>query len=876
MSLLAEDAKLQCRTQGPQFDVNPELQSEYRRRLLEPLHEYEGCFSTSERVQQMHTAKHRIIVDDTVRPIKQMPYRVSQKERETIQRQVQEMLDDDVIQPSCSPWSSPVVLVKKKDGTFRFCVDYRKLNNVTKKDVYPLPRIDDTFDRLRHSTYFSSMDLKSGYWQIEVDERDREKTAFVTPDGLYEFKVMPFELCTAPATFQRVMDTVLAGLKWQTCLVYLDDVVVFAPDFDEHLRRLRVILDTLKKAHLTLKPAKCHFGYQELKFLGHVITPKGVLPDPDKTKAVANFPTPQSKKDLRSFLGLCSYYRRFIRSFSKIAAPLTRLTKKDVDFSWGSEEEAAFQDLKKRILTAPVLGHFHEEARTEIHTDASNKGLGAVLVQWQNDEERVIAYASRSLSKSEANYLIKQMECLAVIWAITKFRPYLYGRPFSVVTDHHSLCWLANLRNPSGRLARWGLQLQEFDAQIVYRSGRQHSDADCLSRFPLSGDNESRDDDELFLGMIDVPTLSEKQRLDPELNRFIHYLDNPHEAAPRHIRRVLQSLRFQDGVLYKENHHPQGDPWLLIIPTEMQGEVLEACHDHPPSGHLGYTRTLARIRRKYYWPRLAKCVRRYVKTCHDCQRRKSPPLKPAGFLHSISPPRSPFHQLGMDLLGPFPSSASGNRWIVVCTDYSTRYAETKAVPHATAKEVAKFFIEQIVLRHGAPEAVITDRGAAFTANLMQEILRLSHTQHRRTTAYHPQTNGLTERLNKTLGDMLAMYVDIEHKTWDEILPYVTFAYNTAIQETTGYTPFHLVYGREPTTMLDAMLPHQPDPEIVLTRPESPNEPKKPGSWQGYGYSNSRAVMRVVTTCADVRSASHLGTSFGCGLQYDAAASAKSF
>ena len=234
------------------------------------------------------------------------------KERDVIQKQVKEMLDDDIVQPSNSPWASPVVLVKKKDGTLRFCVDYRRLNAVTKKDVYPLPRIDDTLDRLRHARYFSSMDLKSGYWQIEVDERDREKTAFVTPGGLYEFKVMPFGLNTAPATFQRVMDTVLSGLKWQSCLVYLDDVVVFSRDFDEHLRRLRAALQAIKTAGLSLKPTKCRFAYGELKFLGHVVNNKGVLPDPEKTRAVAAFTPPADKKAVRRFLGLCAYYRRFV------------------------------------------------------------------------------------------------------------------------------------------------------------------------------------------------------------------------------------------------------------------------------------------------------------------------------------------------------------------------------------------------------------------------------------------------------------------------------------------------------------------------------------------------------------------------------------
>ncbi|KAM7285125.1 DDE-type integrase/transposase/recombinase [Ixodes scapularis] len=250
------------------------------------------------------------------------------------------------------------------------------------------------------------------------------------------------------------------------------------------------------------------------------------------------------------------------------------------------------------------------------------------------------------------------------------------------------------------------------------------------------------------------------------------------------------------GVLYKENFGENNSPWLLVIPSDLREEIFQACHDDPTSGHLGYSRTLARIREKYYWPKLPKTVHLYTRSCHECQRRKKPPTRPAGLLQPISPPTAPFQQIGMDLLGPFPPSTSGNRWIIVATDYLTRYAETKALPSGTAVEVAKFFIESIVLRHGAPEVLITDRGSSFMAQLTQEILRLSHTSHRRTTAYHPQTNGLTERLNKTIADMISMYVDVEHKTWDEVLPYVTFAYNTAVQETTGFTPFQLVHGRK--------------------------------------------------------------------------------
>lgn len=791
------------------IDIEPGLLPGQKEQIENLIREFAECFSTSSKVRRTSIAKHRIIVDESVRPICQHPYRVSPKEREAIGNQVKEMLKDDVIQPSASPWASPVVLVKKKDQTLRFCIDYRKLNAVTKRDVYPLPRIDDTLDRLRDAKFFSCLDLKNGYWQIEVDERDREKTAFVTPDGLYEFKVLPFGLCSAPATFQRMMDTVLTGLKWQTCLVYLDDVVVFSATFEQHVERLRAVMKAIKSAGLTIKPQKCHFGFHELLFLGHVISSEGIRPDPEKTTAVQKFPKPTDKKAVRRFLGLCAYYRRFVKNFSRIAEPLTRLTKEDMPFVWSSEQENAFNELRTRLQNHPVLGHFDEEAETDIHTDASNLGLGAVLIQWQNGEERVIAYASRTLSKAEVNYSATEKECLAVIWAISKFRPYLYGRPFRAISDHHSLCWLANLKDPSGRLARWSLRLQEYDITVVYKSGHKHSDADCLSRAPIESTESTHAEDVQdcpFLGAVTSSQMAQHQQSDAELRLLIDHLEGRTVDIPRAFVRNLSSFALRNNVLYKRNFERSAETFLLVVPSKLRPEILEACHDDPSAGHLGVSRTFARIRTKYYWPKLLNSVQHYVRTCRDCQRRKTPPLKPAGLLQPIQPPEVPFAKVGMDLLGPFPTSSSGKRWIVVATDYLTRYAETGSLVKGTAIEVAEFFVTHIVLRHGAPKVVITDRGTIFTARLTQSIMKLTHTSHRKTTAYHPQTNGLTERLNRTLTDMLSIYVDMEHRTWDKILPYATFAYNTAVQETTQMTPFQLVFGRTVTTPLDAMLP----------------------------------------------------------------------
>ncbi|GFW16399.1 transposon Tf2-8 polyprotein [Trichonephila clavipes] len=383
------------------------------------------------------------------------------------------------------------------------------------------------------------------------------------------------------------------------------------------------------------------------------------------------------------------------------------LLKSGVEFHWGPEEVEAFHSLKKALTSDPVLGMYDERASTEIHTDASGYGIGAVLVQIQNNVEKVIAYASRTLTKAEKNYSTTERECLAIVWATNKFRPYIFGKHFTVVTDHHSLCWLMNLKDPSGRLARWALRLQEHDFDVKYKTGKKHSDADALSRNPVEEETETPD-------------------------KFLAVTTN-------------------------------GKLWLPVIPKHLRADILRHFHDAPTAGHLGFAKTYDRIRKRFYWPGMYRNVVRYVMHCRECQRRKSVPQRPPGRLVPIPPAIAPFHRIGIDLLGRFPKSAHGNKWIIVCTDYSTRYAITKALPTAEVDEIAKFLLEEIVLRHGAPRVIITDRGAVFRSRLVSSLVDLCNIDHRFTTAYHPQTNGLTERFNKTLADMLSMYVDVEQK-----------------------------------------------------------------------------------------------------------------
>ena len=453
--------------------------------LFSLLLSFEDVFATDSGDLGHATVVKHTIDTGSAQPIRQPPRRLPPHRREQARELIGDMLKKDIIQPSISPWSSPVVLVKKKDNSLRFCVDYRKVNGVTRRDAYPLPRVEDTLDTLAGSNWFTTLDLLSGYWQVELDERDREKTAFSTQEGLYEFKVLPFGLTNAPATFQRLMDMVLAGLQWSHCLVYLDDVIILGRTFQEHLSSISQVLQRLRSAGLKVKPSKCELLKRKVYFLGHIVSEKGVAADPAKTEKVASWPTPTTCRQVQQFLGLANYYRRFVQGFATISKPLHRLTEKNHPFKWTMECQQAFDTIKKKLVSPPVLAFPDYTKKFILDTDASDTGIGAVLSQVQDDgSERVVAYASRLLSKAERRYSVTRRELLAVVVFVSHFRQYLLGQSFLLRTDHNSLAWLQNFRNPEGQLARWLERLEEYSFTIQHRPGQRHLNADALSRRP--------------------------------------------------------------------------------------------------------------------------------------------------------------------------------------------------------------------------------------------------------------------------------------------------------------------------------------------------------------------------------------------------------
>lgn len=465
--------------------------------LLDLLLEYQDAFSKNDLdLGLTHVSEHIIDTGDA-KPIKLPPRRVPIAYAEAELQTINDMEKQGIIRKSNSPWASPLNLVLKKNGKIRPCVDYRRVNDVTINDAFPLPRIQDCLDAVSGATIFSTFDLTSGYHQVPVRESDIPKTAFITKYGLWEFLTMPMGMKGSAQTFQRTLQMILNGLQWQTCLIYLDDIIVFGSNFQEHLNRVKEVLERIRKAGLKLKPNKCQLFQKEVSFLGHVINKNGITPNPDNIAKIIDWPIPKTPTEVRQIIGMVSYYRKFIKDFASIVRPLVNLTKKDITFNWTTDCQDAFQKIKE-LLTGPEIMSFPiMEGEFVLDTDASNYSIGAVLSQVQDGQEKVIAYASRALNKAEINYCVTDKELLAVRYFVEYFRQYLLGRRFKIRTDHQALVWLFKIKEPKGRIARWIEILSSYDFSIEYRPGNKHGNADALSRCPNPKDCQCSNFDNL-------------------------------------------------------------------------------------------------------------------------------------------------------------------------------------------------------------------------------------------------------------------------------------------------------------------------------------------------------------------------------------------
>lgn len=748
-------------------------------------------------------AEHRIpLTDDT--PISVPPYRLAPAKKEILRKELDTLLQNEVIEECESPFAAPVVLVPKKDGTTRLCVDYRRLNAVTRSDKYPLPRIDDLLHSTCNAVYMTTLDLKCGYHQVPVRVEDRDKTAFITPFGTFRYRTMPFGLKTAPATFQRLIDRFRSGLQHVSMVAYLDDLIILSPTFETHLRDLKEVFERLTLFKLTLNRPKCTFGNTEVEYLGHILTQNGIAPNPEKIRAIARLPAPKNVKQLLTFLQTCSWFRRFVERFSEVARPLSSLTKKKATWEWGPEQESSFRTLKNLLTTSPILRQADPSLPFTLRTDASSYAIGAALLQGEGPDERPVEYASRLLTAAEIHYHTTEREALSIVWAVNKFRGYLEGSSVVVRSDHQPLRWLMTLKSPSGRLARWALALQPYDLKIEYTPGRCNALADALSRPPCHDSNQ--ENCEVCLVSVDIAadnakSIRDTQIRDPDLNRIIECLESPDPSEVDIRRWGDRGYVMLNGVLYRYSPEFEGEEAQQVVPKSEVLRVLKEVHDSPLAGHYGVERTLHKLIPRYYWSGMRQQVAEYVARCIDCQRYKITNLKPQGLVQTPVQAQR-FEVISIDLFGPLPETATGDKWVFIVEDTTSRWVELFPLKVATAEACARCLIEEIILRYGNPRRVISDNGVQFISEVMQKVALVLDFKQNLIPSYYPAANPV-ERRNRDLKTQLAILTGGEHSNWRDKLACVRFAMNTTRCQSTGFTPAYLTFARELRTPGDA-------------------------------------------------------------------------
>uniref|UniRef100_A0A3B3IF94 Gypsy retrotransposon integrase-like protein 1 n=1 Tax=Oryzias latipes TaxID=8090 RepID=A0A3B3IF94_ORYLA len=796
------------------------------------------------------------LVDDA--PVRQRYRRIPPSDYVAAKEHINNLLQSQVIRESSSPFASPIVLIRKKDGGLRLCVDYRQLNSRTRKDAFPLPRIEESLDALSGARWFSTLDLASGYHQVAVAEADRPKTAFCTPFGLFEWNRMPFGLCNAPSTFQRLMQRMFGEQQGQSLLLYLDDIIVFSSTIEQHLERLELVLERLQLEGLKVKLAKCAFFQHQVHYLGHVISDQGVSTDPGKVEAVANWEPPTTVFQLRSFIGFASYYRRFVEGFAKLAAPLHRLvaelegnkvrkkSARGLTNHWTEECQRSFEALKAKLTTTPVLAYADFSRPFILEVDASNGGLGAVLSQEQEGKVRPIAYASRGLRPTErnpVNYSSMRLEFLALKWAVAeKFREYLLGQKCIVYTDNNPLSYLSTAKLGAME-QRWAAQLAAFDLEIRYRSGRSNRNADALSRqhFPdmqawrdvlpgsclpmsLQQVQQTETVGTTQATMVALPhhspsDMASLQGADPVLKEFLPFWERQTRPSPEERRQLssptLALLRQwnrlveQGGVLYRRVFRDDGGEAVLqiLLPGSIREEVLTAVHQQ--HGHQGVDRTLDLLRQRCYWPGMSAEVAEWCSQCERCQVAKvTRPAARAPMGHLLASKPNEILAMDFSVLEP---TTSGIENVLVITDIFSKYTMAVATRDQRAATVAQVLVTEWFSKFGVPARIHSDQGRSFESALIQQLCDLYAVEKSRTTPYHPEGNGQCERFNRTLHDLLRTLPVSRKRDWNVCLPQLLYSYNTTPHHSTGESPFFLMFGQEPRLPVDFLLGRVQEP-----------------------------------------------------------------
>lgn len=727
--------------------------------------------------------KHIIDTADAT-PIKQKQYIFSPFMQGKIQIEINRLMDRDIIQKVSAPtWLNPIRPVPKSDDKIRLCLDARRLNKVTKKNVYPQQNVNRILSRLEGTKYLTALDLTDAFYQIKLEKESRIKTAFAIPGvGTFMYKRMPMGLVNSGATLSELIDGLFGPEFEPECFPYLDDFILATKTFERHLEILERVAKRLTEAGLVISAKKSKFCMKRLKYLGHLIDENGIQPDPEKIAPISDYPIPNNVKEVRRFIGLTGWYRRFIYNFSDITVPITDLIKKKTkksEFEWNQKAQEAFETLKRALISAPILSLPDYSQPFVIQTDASDVGIGGVLTQNIENVEKVIAYMSSKLTRTQQKYHVTERECLAVLTAVEKFRPFIEGTRFTVITDHASLQWLQNLKDPMGRLARWALRLQAFDFELIHRKGKLNVVPDAMSRafrvelLKVASTFKTEDKwyDTIRIGCSKNGTYGDNYRKEND-NIYVFVRKGLNEA--------------QKG-------------WKICVPTERSQEIISRYHDAVKAAHGGIGKTLNRIREMYYWPKMASDIENYVKGCSVCKQTKPTNMNQNAMMGNFRDPKSPFRMMALDFVGPLPMTKLGNRFMLVVVDLFSKYVFVKPLKHQSANHTINYLKDEIFLKFGVPEILISDNGPQLRSETFREFLKENKIKHWLTAVYHPQSNP-TEAVNKTLVTAIRAYTndDLPHDAWDRNLNEIVYALNSATHTSTSVSPHMVVFGRKLT------------------------------------------------------------------------------
>ena len=808
--------------------------------IPEEYHEFADVFSKkeAEKLPPHRPYDHRIPLEEGTTPPFGPIYSLTPEELKVVREYIETHLKKQFIRHSQSSCSSPILFTKKSDGTLRLCVDYRGLNKLTIKNRYPLPLIGQILEQVSNARYFTGLDLRDGYYLLRMAKGEEWKTAFRCRYGLFEYQVMPFGLCNAPGTFQHFTNDTFSDFLDDFLTIYLDDFLIYSRTLKEHKQHVRRVLERLREAGLYVKPQKCQFHVQEVSFLGYLISGKGVRMDPAKIEAITQWPTPTSVHDIQVFLGFANFYRRFIKRYSRIILPITTLLKKGVKFKWDAKAQQAFDKLKTAFTTAPILRHFDPSRPVILETDSSDRALGVVASQRGDDGILYpIAFYSRKLNSAELNYEIYDKEMLAIVETMDKWRHYFegLGHKTVIITDHKNLLWFTETKVYNRRQVRWAEKMSRFDFVIMFRPGKLGGKPDALSRRPdyMHGDLSIPSQETMFLrsDQIDTSLLDQdilesnaiflslnkttiqsidvdtdliqliKDALpgDRNIGPYIELLKDPTMSRDDDVKAYLEPFSLHDNGLILHNG-------FIYIPEDpkIKLQILQSRHDSLTSGHLGHEKTLELITRDFYWPRMRQFVKEYINTCDTCARNKSPRQKPHGTLHPLPIPPAPWSSVSMDFIVELPPS-NGYNAIYVCVDRLTKMAHfSPTTTEITSEGTANLYLQHIFKHHGLPIDIISDRGPQFTSKFTAKLLELLDIKGNKSTAFHPQSDGQTERVNQVLEQYLRIFCDYQQENWCQLLPLAEFAYNNAQHASTKVSPFYANYGYHPRCTLKVL------------------------------------------------------------------------